>query len=223
MQSPMPASDARCRCQLRGPAACSVPEAVREVTDGRGADAVIDAVGMEAHGAPGAKLAHTLAGLMPDAVARKLMETVGIDQLSALNTAVEIARRGGTVSLSGVYGGTADPLNMLQMFDKQLTLRMGQANLRHWVDDILPLLSGDDDPLRVDTFATHHMPLAEAPQAYEMFQKKEDGAFKIVFRSPDGPALGPDRCPAAYQARPPRPVFRADIERLVREQDDGGA
>ena len=160
----------------------SVPGAVRELTDGRGPDAVIDAVGMEAHGAPGGKLAHTLAGLMPDPVARKVMQTAGIDRLSALNLAVDIVRRGGTISLSGVYGGTADPLNMLQIFDKQLTLRMGQANVKHWVDDILPLLSGDDDPLGVDTFATHHVPLAEAPQAYEMFQKKEDGAFKVVFK-----------------------------------------
>ena len=160
----------------------SVPEAVRELTAGRGTDAVIDAVGMEAHGAPGAKLAHTLAGLMPDAIARKLMETAGIDRLTALNTAVEIVRRGGTISLSGVYGGTADPLNMLQIFDKQITLKMGQANVRRWVDDILPLLSGDDDPLGVDTFATHHLPLTDAPQAYEMFQKKDDGAFKIVFK-----------------------------------------
>jgi threonine dehydrogenase-like Zn-dependent dehydrogenase len=160
----------------------SVPEVVRELTTGRGTDAVIDAVGMEAHGAPGAKLAHTLAGLMPDAIARKVMETAGIDRLSALNTAVEIVRRGGTISLSGVYGGTADPLNMLQIFDKQITLKMGQANVRRWVDDILPLLSGDDDPLGVDTFATHHLPLTEAPQAYEMFQKKDDGAFKVVFK-----------------------------------------
>ena len=160
----------------------SVPEVVRELTTGRGTDAVIDAVGMEAHGAPGAKLAHTLAGLMPDAIARKLMETAGIDRLSALNTAVEIVRRGGTISLSGVYGGTADPLNMLQIFDKQITLKMGQANVRRWVDDILPLLSGDDDPLGVDTFATHHLPLTEAPRAYEMFQKKDDGAFKVVFK-----------------------------------------
>ena len=144
-------------------AADSVPDAVRELTGGRGPDAVIDAVGMEAHGAPGGKLAHTLAGLMPDPVARKVMETAGIDRLSALNLAVEIVRRGGTISLSGVYGGTADPLNMLQIFDKQLTLRMGQANVKRWVDDILPLLSGDDDPLGVDTFATHHVPLAEAP------------------------------------------------------------
>jgi threonine dehydrogenase-like Zn-dependent dehydrogenase len=159
-----------------------VPAAVRELTGGRGPDAVIDAVGMEAHGSPGGKLAHTLAGLMPSPVARKVMETAGVDRLGALNLAVDTVRRGGTISLSGVYGGTADPLNMLQIFDKQLTLRMGQANVRRWVDDILPLLQGDDDPLGVDAFATHHLPLSEAPKAYETFQKKEDGAFKIVFR-----------------------------------------
>ena len=110
------------------------------------------------------------------------VENAGVDRLSALNLAVEIARRGGTISLSGVYGGTADPINMLQIFDKQLTLRMGQANVRRWVNDILPLLSGDEDPLGVEAFATHHVPLAEAPAAYEMFHKKEDGAFKVVFK-----------------------------------------
>ena len=109
------------------------------------------------------------------------MEHAGIDRLSALRLAVEIVRRGGTISLSGVYGGTADPLNMLQMFDKQLTLRMGQANVRRWTGDILPLLM-DGDPLGVDGFATHHVPLTEAPQAYATFQKKDDGAFKVVFR-----------------------------------------
>ncbi|HKG38055.1 MAG TPA: zinc-dependent alcohol dehydrogenase [Conexibacter sp.] len=160
----------------------SVPEAVRELSNGRGPDAVIDAVGMEAHGAPGGKLAHTLAGLMPDAITRKVMETAGVDRLSAFSTAVEIVRRGGTISLSGVYGGTADPLNMLQIFDKQLTLRMGQANVKRWIDDILPLLTGPDDPLGVEGFATHHVPLTEAPAAYETFQKKEDGAFKVVFK-----------------------------------------
>ena len=159
-----------------------VPEAVRSLTAGRGPDGVIDAVGMEAHGAPGGKLAHTLAGLMPDAVTKKVMQHAGVDRLSVFNLAVEIVRRGGTISLSGVYGGTASPVNFLQMFDKQVTLRMGQANVRRWIDDILPLLSGDDDPLGVETFATHHLPLAEAPTAYETFQKKEDGAFKVVFR-----------------------------------------
>jgi threonine dehydrogenase-like Zn-dependent dehydrogenase len=152
---------------------------IREKTAGRGPDAVIDAVGMEAHGAPFGKLAQNLAGLLPDSVAQKLMETGGVDRLSAMNLAFDLVRRGGTVSLSGVYGGTADPLPMLNIFDKQIQLRMGQANVKHWVDDILPLL-GDDDPLGVDDFATHRVPLEEAPRAYEMFQKKEDGAIKVV-------------------------------------------
>jgi threonine dehydrogenase-like Zn-dependent dehydrogenase len=158
-----------------------VPQAVRDLTGGRGPDAVIDAVGMEAHGAPAAAFAHTLTGLMPDVVARKVMQTAGIDRLSALSLAVEIVRRGGTISISGVYGGTADPLNMLQIFDKQLTLRMGQANVRRWVDDILPVLA-DGDPLGVDTFATHHVALDEAPDAYKKFQAKDDGTFKVVFK-----------------------------------------
>jgi threonine dehydrogenase-like Zn-dependent dehydrogenase len=156
--------------------------AVRELTGGRGPDAVIDAVGMEAHGSPGGKMAHTLAAFMPDIVARKVMETGGIDRMAAINAAGEMVRRGGTISLSGVYGGAASPVNLLQLFDKQVTLRMGQANVKRWVDDLMPLLSGDDDPLGVDGFATHHLPLAEAPAAYELFQKKEDGAFKVVFR-----------------------------------------
>jgi threonine dehydrogenase-like Zn-dependent dehydrogenase len=158
-------------------------EALRELTGGRGPDSVIDAVGMEAHGAPWGKLAQTLAGYLPDAVAQKLIETAGVDRLSVLHAAIDVVRRGGTISLSGVYGGMMDPLPMLQLFDKQITLRMGQANVRRWIDDILPLL-GDDagDPLGVDGFATHHVPLAEAPNAYENFQKKLDGTFKVLLR-----------------------------------------
>jgi threonine dehydrogenase-like Zn-dependent dehydrogenase len=159
-----------------------VPAAVRELTGGRGPDSVIDAVGMEAHGAPGAKFAQTVVGFLPDAAARKVMQLGGIDRLAALNLAVEMVRRGGTISLSGVYGGTADPLNMLQMFDKQLTVKMGQANVRRWTDDIMPLLNGDGDPLGVEGFASHHVALAQAPEAYETFQKKDDGAFKVVFQ-----------------------------------------
>jgi threonine dehydrogenase-like Zn-dependent dehydrogenase len=156
--------------------------ACRDLTGGRGPDAVIDAVGMEAHGSPIGKLAHTMAGLMPDALAEKVMETAGTDRTAALHSAIEIVRRGGTISLSGVYGGMATPMPLLQAFDKQITFRMGQANVKRWIDDIMPLLEGDDDPLGVDGFATHHVPLEEAPQAYETFQKKQDGAFKIVFR-----------------------------------------
>jgi threonine dehydrogenase-like Zn-dependent dehydrogenase len=83
-----------------------VPAAVRALTGGRGTDAVIDAVGMEAHGSPGGKLAQTLAGLLPDAVAEKAVKVAGVDRLAAFTTAVEVVRRGGTISLSGVYGGT---------------------------------------------------------------------------------------------------------------------
>ncbi len=160
----------------------NLPEAVRELTGGRGPIAVIDAVGMEAHGAPIGRLAHKLAGLLPDAVAQQVMQTVGIDRLSALHMAIELVQRGGTISLSGVYGGAASPMPLLQMFDKQINLRMGQANVKRWIDDILPLLSGEQDPLGVDSFATHHLPLEEAPHAYEIFQKKEDNAFKILLK-----------------------------------------
>lgn len=157
-------------------------EAVRDMTQGRGADSVIDAVGMEAHGTPAAKLAQDMVGLLPNKVAAKLMERAGVDRLGALQTAIETVRRGGTISLSGVYGGMTDPLPMLTLFDKQIQLRMGQANVRRWVDDILPLLTGDADPLGVDGFATHRLPLTEAPRAYKMFQKKQDGAVKVLFQ-----------------------------------------
>ena len=153
---------------------------IRDKTGGRGADAVIDAVGMEAHGSPTAQAMQTAAGLLPDPVQRKLMETAGIDRLAALRSAIEIVRRGGTISIVGVYGGAADPLPMLTLFDKQIQLRMGQANVRRWVDDIMPLLT-DDDVLGVDTFATHHLPLEDAPQAYKSFQAKSDGMVKVVF------------------------------------------
>ncbi len=156
-----------------------VAEQVRQLTGGRGADSVIDAVGMEAHGSPKAQAAHKFVGLLPDGIAEKMMETVGVDRLAAFYLAIELVRRGGTISLSGVYGGAADPLPMMTMFDKQIQLRMGQGNVRRWVDDILPLLS-DEDPLGVDGFATHRLPLPEGPAAYEMFQKKQDGAVKVL-------------------------------------------
>lgn len=156
-------------------------EAVRDATGGRGPDAVIDAVGMEAHGSPAAKGAQQLTTLLPDALAARLMERAGVDPLPALRLAVDLVRRGGTVSVSGVYGGAADPLPLLTMFDKQIQLRMGQANVRRWTDDLLPLVT-EGDPLGVEDFATHRLPLTEAPAAYEMFQKKRDGAVKVLFQ-----------------------------------------
>jgi threonine dehydrogenase-like Zn-dependent dehydrogenase len=161
--------------------ASDVVETIRDLTDGRGPDAVIDAVGMEAHGSPVGKLAHQMTTLLPDKLAEKLMEKAGVDRLTALHLAIDVVRRGGTISLVGVYGGMADPLPMLTLFDKQLQLRMGQANVHRWVGDILPLLS-DGDPLGVDDFATHRLPLDQAPEGYDIFQKKQDGAIKILLR-----------------------------------------
>lgn len=153
---------------------------IRDLTDGRGPHSVIDAVGMEAHGSGMAKLTQQIVTLLPDAVAAPMMHHAGVDRLAALNAAIDIVRRGGTLSISGVYAGAVDPLPMLQMFDKQLTVRMGQANVRRWVDDFLPLLEDPADPLGALDLATHRVPLSEAPAAYEMFQKKRDGAIKVV-------------------------------------------
>jgi threonine dehydrogenase-like Zn-dependent dehydrogenase len=156
-------------------------EVIRERTDGRGPDAVIDAVGMEAHGAPVAKAMQTIAGFLPDPVQRWMMEKAGVDRLSALHTAIELVRRGGTISIIGVYGGMADPLPMMTLFDKQIQVRMGQANVKRWVPEITPLLM-NGDPLGVDAFASHHLPLDSAPEAYEKFQKKEDGFVKVLLQ-----------------------------------------
>ncbi|WP_066901916.1 zinc-dependent alcohol dehydrogenase [Mycolicibacterium houstonense] len=159
----------------------SVGDAVRSMTAGRGTDSVIDAVGMEAHGSPVASTLQKMTALMPDAIAKPLMQNAGLDRLDAFYAAIDIVRRGGTISLIGVYGGMADPLPMLTLFDKQIQLRMGQANVKKWVGDLLPLL-GDDNPLGVDGFATHVLPLGEAPHAYEIFQKKQDGAVKVMLK-----------------------------------------
>jgi threonine dehydrogenase-like Zn-dependent dehydrogenase len=157
-----------------------VGAAVRDMTDGRGSDAVIDAVGMEAHGSPITKAVQQVAGMLPRVLSAPLMSKAGLDRLHALYSAIDIVRRGGTISIIGVYGGAADPMPMLTLFDKQIQLRMGQANVRRWVPDIMPLLTGDGDPLGVDAFATHRLPLSEAARGYEIFQTKEDGAVKVL-------------------------------------------
>ncbi len=156
-------------------------DVVRDATDGRGTDCVIDAVGMEAHGSPVARAMLRAVSVLPDAVAAPMAKNAGVDQLAAVNAAVEMVRRGGTVSLIGVYSGAADPLPLATMFDKQIQLRMGQANVKKWVPDVMELL-GDDDPLGVEDFATHRLPLADAAHGYEIFQNKTDGAVKVVLR-----------------------------------------
>ncbi|WP_439658470.1 zinc-dependent alcohol dehydrogenase [Lentzea sp. HUAS TT2] len=181
-------SDRLARAEARGATVLdtrdhkNIGDAVRALTSGRGADAVIDAVGMEAHGANAVRLAHNLVSVLPRQAGALLTEKAGVDRLSVLYAAIDSVRRGGTISLSGVYGGMIDPMPMMELFDKQIRLHMGQANVRRWVDDILPLLVGSDDPLGVDDFATHRLPLEEAPRAYEMFQKKLYGAQKVLLQ-----------------------------------------
>src|SRR5690606_1931857 len=159
-----------------------VAETIRDMTEGRGTDSVIDALGMEAHGSPVSELMQKLTGLLPDAVAEPMMQKAGVDRLAALTASIDAVRRGGTVSIIGVYGGMKDPLPMLIMFDKQVQLRMGQANVKNWIDDVMPLVMDESDPLGTKDLATHRLPLDDAPQAYAMFQEKRDGAIKVVLQ-----------------------------------------
>jgi len=159
-----------------------ISRTLRELTDGRGPDSVIDAVGMEAHGSSAGKFAQTAAGLLPDAVSQKLVDKGGVDRLSVVYAAIDTVRRGGTISLSGVYGGSANPVNFMQLFDKQITIKQGQANVKRWIGDLMPLVSDEADPLGVMDLATHKVPIDEAPHAYEIFQKKQDGAIKVLIQ-----------------------------------------
>jgi len=127
-------------------------------------------------------LAQTITGLQSERVAVPMMEKARADRLNIFYQAIDTVRRAGTISLIGHYdGGMADPMPMLKLFDKQIQLRMGQANVKHWVDDIMPLLT-DEDALGVESFATHQLPLEEAPRGYELFRKKQDGATKILLK-----------------------------------------
>jgi threonine dehydrogenase-like Zn-dependent dehydrogenase len=141
---------------------------IRDLTEGRGADSVIDAVGMEADGS-------SIEGLLQ---ATRLQA----DRFHALRRAHDAVRRGGTLSICGVYGGYVQMFNLGDLFDRQITIRMGQANVRRWVGEIMPLLERDDDPLGTQDLATHRLPLEQAPRGYEIFQKKADGAIKVVLQ-----------------------------------------
>ncbi|WDF33500.1 glutathione-dependent formaldehyde dehydrogenase [Arthrobacter agilis] len=163
-------------------------EELRSMTGGRGPDAIVDAVGMEAHGSPTGAFAQHAVGILPDKLAQKVMETGGSDRTSVLHSAVDAVRRGGTLSLSGVYGGSATPMPLLTMFDKQIQFRMGQCNVRRWTDELLPIVEESSDPLGVTDLMTHEVSIDEAPAAYKNFQKKTDGTIKVVLK-PQGLAV----------------------------------
>jgi threonine dehydrogenase-like Zn-dependent dehydrogenase len=146
----------------------NLPDVVAEATSGRGADSVIECVGMEA---VGSRLDRMLQ-------VTKLQPSRAI----ALRHAVDAVRRGGTISVVGVYGGWIHAFPIDQIFDKQISLNLGQANVRRWTDELLPLVTDPDDPLGLDDLVTHGMSLDDAPAAYRMFRSKDEGAVKVVFQ-----------------------------------------
>ncbi|MEV1132020.1 alcohol dehydrogenase catalytic domain-containing protein [Agromyces sp. NPDC049794] len=159
-----------------------VVPAIREATGGRGPDAVVDAVGLEAHGNPAIAAAQRAITMLPDTMAKPIMRKAGVDRLAALNLAIELVRRGGTVSVSGVYAGALDPMPLFQIFDKQLTMRFGQCNVHQWIPELLPLVEGPADPLGLEDLATHRVPLDQAPTMYEKFRDKQDGCIKVILK-----------------------------------------
>lgn len=160
----------------------AVVDAVRAWTDARGVDAVVDAVGLEADGNAATALVQNTVGALPTRVAKTMMRRAGVDRLAALDLAIELVRRGGTVSIVGVYAGMLDPIPMMQVFDKQLTIRAGQANVQRWIPELLPIAEADGDPLGLEDLATHRAPLERAPEMYEQFKHKSAGCIKVVLR-----------------------------------------
>lgn len=143
-----------------------VTEQVQELTHGRGADIAIDAVGLEAHRSPLDKLKNVLHA-----------QTGSID---ALRDAFTSVRRGGTVSIVGVYGMSYDNFPIGQIFDKGITIKSGQAPVHAVVDELLQHVV--EGRVRLDDVISHRLPLVEAPAAYEMFSKKQDDCVKVVLR-----------------------------------------
>jgi threonine dehydrogenase-like Zn-dependent dehydrogenase len=149
----------------------SVVDALNELTGGRGPDACIDAVGMEAH-APGIKYAY-------DRTKQALrLET---DRPIALREAITACRNGGTVSVIGVYGGFIDKFPMGSVMNRSLTIRSGQCHVHRYMRPLLERITrGEIDPSFV---ITHTLPLADAPRGYEMFLNKEDDCEKVVLKA----------------------------------------
>ena len=104
--------------------------------------------------------------------------------------AIDLVRRGGTISLSGVYGGMTDPMPMMVLFDKQIQLRMGQANVKRWIDDILPLADRTTTRSGVDDFATHHLPLEDAPRPTRCSRRSRTARSRSCSSRPDRIAGG---------------------------------
>jgi threonine dehydrogenase-like Zn-dependent dehydrogenase len=147
-----------------------VIEKLKELTGGMGPDACIDAVGMEAHG-------NTIGTFYDRAKQAVRLET---DRPNVLRQAIQACRKGGTVSIPGVYGGFIDKMPMGAAFAKGLTLKMGQTHVQKYMRPLFERVEkGEIDPSFV---ITHRLNIEDAPQAYEIFEKKRDGCIKVVLK-----------------------------------------
>jgi threonine dehydrogenase-like Zn-dependent dehydrogenase len=150
--------------------ATNVYEALKDMTGGRGPDACIDAVGLEAHGAT-----------IDDWYDRAKTSTMtATDRLSALRQAIHCCRKGGTVSIPGVYGGFLDKMPMGAAFGKGLTMKMGQTHVHRYLPRLMDYITrGEVNPTFV---ITHRARLDDAPQMYRTFRDKKDGCIKVVLK-----------------------------------------
>jgi threonine dehydrogenase-like Zn-dependent dehydrogenase len=147
-----------------------VPDRLKELTGGRGPDACVDAVGLEAHGG-------ALDAVLDRVKAAAFLAT---DRPHALREAIQTCRKGGTVSIPGVYGGVIDKLPFGAAFNKGLTLKMGQTHVHKYLRPLLEHIErGDIDPSFV---ITHRLSLDEAPEGYETFKQREDNCIKVVLK-----------------------------------------
>ena len=145
-------------------------ESLKDMTGGLGPDACIDAVGMEAHGAQ--------IDYWYDKA--KTVAMLATDRASTLRQAINCCRKGGTVSVPGVYGGFIDKVPMGAAFNKGLTLKMGQTHVHKYLPRLLKHIeNGDIDPSFV---ITHTVPLDDAPEMYRTFRDKKDGCIKVVMK-----------------------------------------
>lgn len=143
-----------------------IVQAIRDLTDGRGADICVDAVGMEAD--------RTLLDKV------KNIAHAEVGSIKALRTAISAVRRGGYVTVTGVYGVSYDNFPLGQIFDKGIRMRLGQSTPQRDIDELLTWVEAGK--IKLDDIISHRLPLSEAPHGYEIFNEKKDDCVKVVLK-----------------------------------------
>jgi alcohol dehydrogenase len=141
-------------------------ERIRDMTKGRGADVCVDAVGLEAN----RKLKDKLANVVH----------MQAGSIAALESCISAVRRGGVVTVVGVYGMPYDAFPLGQIFDKGIRMAFGQAPVHRYIDELIGVL--DRGEIQLNDIITHRLSLVQAPEAYAMFRDKEDNCVKVVLK-----------------------------------------